>query len=343
MAYDVTKLTRLTHLKALAERVAQDCATKVEVNAVKNSIGTIPTGKTVVGMIDDVNTRIDNLPEQTDYTVTVTESTPEGYAKAYTIAQAATGLSATINIPKDMVVQSGSVEKNPAGQPEGTYLVLVLANATSDKVYINVSDLIEYVTSGSTAADDVIIAISADHKVTATLNADILAKINKAHEHGNKALLDTYTQTEADLADAVAKKHEHSNKTVLDGITAAKVAAWEQAATDDHTHDNKSVLDGVTAQKVAAWDGAVDAQHEHSNKAELDLIASGDKAKWDAAVTKLSGIADGATKVEASTTNGNIKVNGAQVTVYELPDDVVHGAIATDAEVEEMLDEVFGE
>ena len=49
------------------------------------------------------------------------------------------------------------------------------------------------------------------------------------HTHGNKALLDTYTQTEANLADAVAKKHEHSNLTVLEGITAAKVTAWDAA------------------------------------------------------------------------------------------------------------------
>lgn len=341
MSYDPSKLVKLKALKTLAEKINSDFARGADLTALSNKVGTVPADKTVVGMIDDVNTRIDNLPEQTDYTVTVTESTPEGYAKAYTIAQAATGLSATINIPKDMVVQSGSVVKDPAGQPAGTYLVLVLANATSDKVYINVSDLIEYVTSGSTAADDVIIAISADHKVTATLNADILAKIDKAHEHSNKALLDTYAQTEADLADAVAKKHAHSNAAVLDGISSAKVSAWDQAAEDDHTHDNKSILDGVTAQKVAAWDGAVDAQHTHANKSELDLFATGDKSKLDAAVTKLSGIADGATKVEASQTNGNVKINGTETTVYTEPADVVHGSIATDAEVAEMIGEVF--
>lgn len=49
----------------------------------------------------------------------------------------------------------------------------------------------------------------------------------KAHEHANKALLDTYTQTEENLADAVAKKHAHTNKSVLDGITADKVTAWD--------------------------------------------------------------------------------------------------------------------
>ena len=66
------------------------------------------------------------------------------------------------------------------------------------------------------------------------------------HTHGNKALLDTYTQTEANLADAVAKKHEHENKAVLDGITAEKVSTWDtvtsKAAQSDLTAATNRVL-----------------------------------------------------------------------------------------------------
>lgn len=50
----------------------------------------------------------------------------------------------------------------------------------------------------------------------------------KAHEHANKALLDTYTQTEANLADAVAKKHEHANKAELDKIADGDKAKWDE-------------------------------------------------------------------------------------------------------------------
>ena len=50
--------------------------------------------------------------------------------------------------------------------------------------------------------------------------------------------------------------------------------------------------------------------------------------------TKLDGIAAGATKVEASTTPGNIKINGSETPVV---------TIATDPEVAEMLTEVFGD
>ena len=39
--------------------------------------------------------------------------------------------------------------------------------------------------------------------------------------------------------------------------TTAKQSNWDTAYTNSHTHDNKSVLDGITAQKVADWDDAI--------------------------------------------------------------------------------------
>lgn len=68
-----------------------------------------------------------------------------------------------------------------------------------------------------------------------------------SHTHANKALLDTYTQTEANLADAVAKKHEHTNKTVLDGITSEKVAKWDAAE-----QNAKDYADGLADDYDAA-------------------------------------------------------------------------------------------
>lgn len=58
--------------------------------------------------------------------------------------------------------------------------------------------------------------------------------------------------------------------------------------------------------------------------------------------TKLGGIAAGATKVESSSVNGNIKINGTETVVYAEPADVLHGEWTTDAEVTSMLTEVFG-
>jgi hypothetical protein len=55
---------------------------------------------------------------------------------------------------------------------------------------------------------------------------------------------------------------------------------------------------------------------------------------------KLDGIAEGATKVESSETNGNIKVNGTETNVYTLPDTVLTSddlSDYTEAELREML------
>lgn len=100
-----------------------------------------------------------------------------------------------------------------------------------------------------------------------------------SHTHSNKALLDTYTQTEADLADAVAKKHSHANATVLDGITAEKVSAWDSAESNA-----KSYTDALANGQVA------------TNKTNIESLQSG---KADKATTLSGyGIADAYTKDE---------------------------------------------
>ena len=149
--------------------------------------------------------------------VTCEKTSPEGVAARYVFKQGGVAIeNATIDIPKDMVVKSGTVvTKAEAGVwgEAGTYLELTLANATNDKVYINVGNLIEYVTSGSAAEDSVQVVVSADHKVTASIKdgSIVLGK------------LATAVQTQINMA------HEHANKTVLDGITAEKVAKWDAA------------------------------------------------------------------------------------------------------------------
>lgn len=93
---------------------------------------------------------------------------------------------------------------------------------------------------------------------------DIVALEKDTHTHSNKALLDTYKQTEANLADAVAKKHAHDNKTVLDGITAAKVTAWDKVSEKvDQTAYNTKIgtIEGSInshAETLTELDGRID-------------------------------------------------------------------------------------
>lgn len=115
----------------------------------------------------------------------------------YTLSQGGTEIG-KINIPKDMVVQSGSVVKgtfaqngsfteNTAGKD--TALKLVIANST-DVVYINVKDLASIYTGGTTA--DITVTVSDTGVITATLSQavkDQLAQIaNKVDKEDGKGL-----------------------------------------------------------------------------------------------------------------------------------------------------------
>ena len=119
------------------------------------------------------------IPAAAEYSITKAADSGE-YAAVYHLTKGGVNVGAAINIPKDMVVKSGSVVTNPAGQAKGTYIELVLNNATNDKIYIPVDQLIEYVTSGSAESDPIVVAVSADHKVTATITDGSITKAKLA-------------------------------------------------------------------------------------------------------------------------------------------------------------------
>lgn len=90
---------------------------------------------------------------------------------------------------------------------------------------------------------------------------------------------------------------------------------------------------GATAGHFAGLDA--NGHLTDSGKGADDFVAAeaGKRLMTDAEGTKLSGVAEGATKVEAGETAGNIKIGGVETPVV---------TFASDAEVSAMLDEVFG-
>ena len=200
-------------------------------------IGEIPEGATATTAIGYVDEKIAAIPAQTDYTVTCNATTPEGYAKRYTLSQCGSQI-ATIDIPSDMVVSSGKVVENPTGQPAGTYIELTLANATKDKIYINVGDLIEYVT-GAEAADGIITtSVDANHVLTATIGDGTITKtklatavqtsLGKADTALQAAALEPYAKTADVEAGYVAKETGKRLMTDAEGTKLAGVATGAQ-------------------------------------------------------------------------------------------------------------------
>ena len=100
------------------------------------------------------------IPAAPEYSI-IKAAESGDYAAVYNLTKNGTIVGASINIPKDLVVKTGTVE--------GDEIVLVLNDEAKTEIKIPVGSLIEYVTSGSNVGDMVVINISDDHKVTATI------------------------------------------------------------------------------------------------------------------------------------------------------------------------------
>lgn len=116
------------------------------------------------------------------YSLVKDETAADGDVATYHLTKDGVNEGVAINIPKDLVVASGSVvELEDGALPEGvatagTYIKLVLANSAKP-IYINVGTLIEYVTGGSGADDAIQINVSSDtHKVSASVKTGSLTK-----------------------------------------------------------------------------------------------------------------------------------------------------------------------
>lgn len=172
------------------------------------------------------------------------------YAAVYNLTKDGAVVGTSINIPKDLVVKSGSVV--------GDEIVLVLNDEANTEIKIDVASLIEYVTSGSQTGDMVVVNVSDDHKVTATITDGTI----------------TLAKLATDVQTAIGKAHSHENADVLAGISADKVAAWDAAE-----QNAKDYADGLNT----AMDGRVKAIEDDylkgADKTELSDAIAGEKTR----------------------------------------------------------------
>lgn len=189
------------------------------------------------------------------YSLVRDETAAKGDAATYHLTKDGINEGVAINIPKDLVVASGSVEtfvtgKLPGGVTEaGTYIQLNLANSEKP-LYINVGSLIEYVTGGSGENDAIQVNVSSDtHKVTANvkegsltkemLAAGVVASLDKA---------DTAVQTVA-AGDANGTIKVDGNAVAVTGLQNAAFATVESinATAQGYVDTAKAALEGNDA------------------------------------------------------------------------------------------------
>lgn len=155
--------------------------------------------------------------------------------------------TATIDFPIESMVINATYANG--------ILTLTLQNGTT--VDVDISDIVSGLVPDTRKVNGK--ALSADITLTqddvgdgttykrfsATYKTNVDENTKARHTHANKALLDTYDQTNANIKDAVDKRHSHSNKTVLDNTTASYTTAEKEklAAIDDS-------LKNVTADQI---------------------------------------------------------------------------------------------
>jgi hypothetical protein len=170
-----------------------------------------------------------------------------------------------------------------------------------------------------------------------------------------KELVDWVAEHGSDVADMVGAIEQNTNAaitlsnligTLPAGATSTTIVAYIAeaiAALNIGDYAKTSVMNSAIASAIANYY----TRAEIDNKLAGYVVKNGNKVLSEndyttAEKTKLSSISAGATKVEASSTNGKIKIDGAEISVYTEPEDVLHGAWASDIEVNTMLTSVFG-
>ena len=264
-------------------------------------------------------------PSAVVYSIAKKATANTGYAATYNLTADGVATGADIDIPKDMVVSGGEVKTVATADTPYTgavvgdkYIELTIANASSDKLYIPVKDLVDVYT-GAAAADGIItVAVSNANVITATIadasitDAKLAGSISASKLAGSipESKLDSSCQTKIDNGDAA--------KTAVDGIlegaqsgyetlaalytlAASKDANvqsdWNETDTDDDAYiKNKPTLGSLAALSEVAEANLASALATKIN-GKVDAVSGKDLSSndfTDALKTKLEGIAAGA-------------------------------------------------
>ena len=297
---------------AIAAALSAGQGAQADVDAVELDLGNVDSlsteNKTVVGAINEVLAAVGTGGTAAVVTVT-SDTTTDGMAKSYTIKQGTTTVG-VIDIPKDMVVESGSVVVNPEGQAEGTYIKLVLANATNDELYINVGTLVDIYKAQASAAQVQLAIDSSTREISASIVAGSITStelaansvITEKIADGNvtKAKLSSAVQASLDKADAAAtaadldaaelrldaiEEQLGDGGSVADQIATAKQEAIEAAATDATSKANTAKSEAIS-EANAYTDGEINKLGDMAMESKADYVAKSEAPGYDDILTK---------------------------------------------------------
>lgn len=356
MAYDTSKLTKLAALKALAQKVQSSYALQKDLTTLSERVDSLVTAGGEPNKLEGIKingtllTLTDKIAD-----ILIQESTANGNisvnnvdvpihgltALAYKSEVSESDLAASLKAILDAKAKQADLD-TLTGTGEGSISKMIDAainkfatDVTDDNVVNSYKELIDWVATHGPEATQMASGISENK----TAIANLKTLVGTLPEGATSTTVVAYI-TEAINALSIG---DYAKTTEVTSAINTALAAY--AKTSDVNTSLAKKADKVANATNGHFAG-LDANGNltDSGKKASDFVAAeaGKRLMTDAEGVKLGGIAEGATKVEASTTNGSVKINGTETRVYTEPADVVHGAIATDTEVTEMLNEVFG-
>lgn len=260
------------------------------------------TNKTFVGAINEVLTAVGTGGTAAVVTID-TNVTTEGALKSYTIKQGE-GTVGVIDIPKDMVVESGEVVVDPEGQDEGTYIKLVLTNV-AEPLYINVGALIDIYEAQENATQIQLAIDSSTREISATIVAgsvgtteladDAVTTVKIADTNVTLAKLSTGVQASLAKADSAVQSvvEGTANGTINVDGTDVPVHGLGSAAYKDET-----AFDAAGA--ASAVQDKLNEEIERAKAAEAKALEDANKYTDEKiGDVDLSGIAENAEAIAA--------------------------------------------
>lgn len=141
-------------------------------------------------------------------------------------------------------------------------------------------------------------------------------KVPTSRTINNKPLAENVTLSASDVG-AAPSSHNHNNLYYTEAEIDSKLSGKSDST---HNHDTKYDTKGAASAVQGNLDVVSDALDAHTTNSDIHVTTT-NKSNWNTAYnhSQAAHARVDATKVEDSTTNGNIKINGTETNVYSHP------------------------